>query len=140
MDDSTEFPVINGQSNSTLGLSTDSDTHSVAAVGINTITSPFLPNLSGLNMCFIHSRALAQGESINTYKGVSSVLSYLDMENVPFGATGTRYIPDQSIEEINYSVPRNIKDIDIKVRDEYGRLVSLSGTNVVIVLRCFMAE
>jgi len=126
--------------NPVIGLSSDSDNNSVLLLGVNTLTSPFLPNLGGLDMVFIHSRSLAGQESINTYKGVSSVLSYLSLGDTPFGATTSRFIPDQEIEQIIYSVPRNIKNIDIKVRDEYGQLVDLSGSNVIIVLRVFSSE
>ena len=123
--------------NSVIGLSSVVDSQSVLISGVNTVESPFLPNVGGLDMVFFHSRTLAGQESINSYKGVSSVLSYLSLSDTPFGSTVTRFIPDQHIEEIVYSTPRNIKNIDIKCRDEYGNLISLSNSNVIIVLRVF---
>lgn len=123
--------------NSVIGLSSDADSNSVLLSGVNTLESPFLPNVGGLDTVFIHSRALAGQESINSYKGVSSVLSYVSLAETPFGSSVTRFIPDQNIEEIVYSTPRNIQNIDIKCRDEYGNLIQLSNSNVIIVLRVF---
>lgn len=125
--ESTAFDLI--------GLAPDSQ--SVVTGTDNVLRCAFTPDLGGVDKLYIHSKTLAEYNTITSSVGSASILTYVSFHDTAFGNLQTRFINDAALEQVEYSSPKNLNNIDIKVRDENGRIVDLQNSNVVVVLKVY---
>jgi hypothetical protein len=112
-------------------------------VGTTTFTD--LPDVSGLYQVNIHSRQLVHGSSIEVTTQFDSATN--SFKRSPFMGDCVKTIPvdkpfgfqmvyensDQS-DIIHYDSTRNLKTIDIELRDTNNRNIDLQGTHTTITL------
>lgn len=102
-----------------------------------------LPDISGLYQLNIHSRRLIDGSSIEVITEFDSQLNKYKRSpfmgdciktipvNVPFGYQMI-YENSDSTDLITYSSERNLKHIDIDLRDVNNKTIDLHGTHVTM--------
>jgi hypothetical protein len=126
--------------NPVLGLPSTHNSVSVVGGGTNTLNCDYTPNLGGTDTLYLHSKALSEWNSITSSAGSTSIISYISFHDTPFGGTATRFITDTEGSMINFSIPRNLQNIDLKVRDANGNIVDLQNSEIIIVLKAYLSE
>jgi len=126
--------------NKLLGLPNTQNSVSVFDGITNILICDYTPDLGGTDILYVHSKALAEYNSITSSRGSSSIVSYISFHETPFGGTSTRYINDSEMEMVNYTNPRNISTCDIKIRDASGNIPDLQNSNVVLILKAYLNE
>jgi len=102
------------------------------------LNCPYVPNLGGEDILYIHSKALAEFNSVTSSSASSSILTYISFFQTAFGGTYTNFNNDYNLELIEFSIPRDLTTIDIKVRNKNGEIVDLQNTDVVIILKFYL--
>lgn len=93
-----------------------------------------LPSLTGPLQIAIHSRQLAPNNSLDA-SGVSNNMMIMIPLNEVYGATETYISSSARSDLILYKTPRNIDEIDIRLRDcAYGRPLNSYQGEVTILL------
>ncbi len=115
----------------------EQDLTSVKESGVDVLYANYTPDLGGVDKLYIHSKTLAESNTISSSVGSASVLTYISFSDTPFGNSNTRYINDERLEMVTYSTPRTLNRIDMKVRDESGNIVDLNNSNVVVILKIY---
>lgn len=98
------------------------------------ITATQLPHLQGLTEAYIVSQALAPGNCFDEKNQVSSILAVVPI-TAPFGQLNVFECKQDVLCEVSYPTPRNIQKADFSLRDRFGALVDLNGSNLKLTLR-----
>jgi hypothetical protein len=95
-------------------------------------------NLNDLQFVQVHSNAVGSAHGLDASRGIISLIETVSMVETPFGAVAHRQNNDDIISEILYDQPRNMFNIDIRLRDQDGKLLSLpSNHNCTVILKIY---
>lgn len=103
------------------------------------INSDSLPNLSGVNMVYFHSREVGENHGINGDFGLINVVESLSFHDVPFGAYGYKQNNDDELALIQYDQPRNLNRISVTLRDDLGNKLDIGTTELTLTIKAFFA-
>lgn len=106
---------------------------STAPVGV--YTADDIPDLTGVQNVYLHSRSLAISNLIEK-DGLFSVFESVCID-VPFGAVQCKTNSDDELAQVAFNDTRNIQRIDIKLRTVDGELLDLRNQQVTILLKVF---
>jgi len=99
------------------------------------LTAEYIPDLSGINLIFIHSPDLSDNHGIDADFGLINSLDSLSFHDVPYGAFGYKQSNDANIADIIFDIPKNIKRITIIVYDNKGNKLNIGTMNMTVVLK-----
>lgn len=99
---------------------------------------PNLPSLEGLQKVFVKSSKLSNSSAmIDSSKQSLNIFTEIDID-VPFGYFAHRFIDDlHTSDELTFSQPKNLTDIDIKLYDQDLNPLELNGHHFEMVLKVF---
>jgi len=97
------------------------------------LLAPFIPKLEGVRFVSIHSRALSPINGLDA-SGISNNLLASFPMNTPYGTNEIYESPNPRSDLILYKTERNISQIDIRLRDEYGRPLDNKNGDITLVL------
>lgn len=99
---------------------------------------PNLPDLSGLKKVFIKSNKLSNATSMaDSSKKKYNIFTEIDI-TVPFGFIEHRVMEHlQNQDELTFSQPKSITNIDIKLFDQHLNELDLNGHHFEIILKVF---
>jgi len=97
------------------------------------LLAPFIPKLEGVRFVSIHSRALSPINGLDA-SGISNNLLASFPMNTPYGTNEIYESPNPRSDLILYKTERNISQIDIRLRDEYGRPLDNRNGDITLVL------
>ena len=97
------------------------------------LLAPFIPKLEGVRFVSIHSRALSPINGLDA-SGISNNLLASFPMNTPYGTNEVYESPNPRSDLILYKTERNISQIDIRLRDEYGRPLDNRNGDITLVL------
>lgn len=103
------------------------------------IVAGSLPDLSGVNMVYIHSREIASGYTIDSGFGLVSAIDTISFHDTPYGVFATKNNFDFEMSTIKYTSPRNISRIRIVLRDDLGRRLDIGTANMYVILKVYFA-
>jgi hypothetical protein len=141
LDVATKKITMTGVGNTTI---LDATSNMASALGLQTTTAnqlvhimDALPNLSGINMVYVHSKDVAENHGIDGDSGLISVMESLSFHDVPFGAMGYKQNNDDELALIDYDQPKNLKTVLIVLRDDLGNKLDIGTSEMTVVLKCF---
>jgi hypothetical protein len=102
-----------------------------------TITMPDPPDLSGINSVYIHSEALSDGSGIDASKGIINLVESVSMATTAYGTFAYKQNSDTELCIINYTMPRNLNVIDIRLRDREGNLLSIGTKRLTLMVKMY---
>ncbi len=82
------------------------------------------PELEGLTHCFIRSRVLAPQHQIDSQGDIDDTLCSIPVL-APYRGTNHYEPYDDEIVSINYQVPRNVENVDLRLTDEFKYNIGL---------------
>lgn len=95
-------------------------------------------NLNDLQFVQVHSNAVGSAHGIDASRGIISLIETVPLTETPFGAVAHRQNNDDVLSEILYDQPRNMFNIDIRLRDQDGVLLSLpENHNCTVILKIY---
>lgn len=97
-------------------------------------TAPELPHLQGLTEARIVSQAIASSNCFDEKNQASSVLVVVPII-APFGVLNVFECKQDVLCEISYPTNRNIQRADFSLRDRFGELIDLNGSNLKLTLK-----
>lgn len=97
------------------------------------LLAPFIPKLEGVRFVSIHSRALSPINGLDA-SGISNNLLASFPMNTPYGTNEIYESPNPRSDLILYKTERNISQIDIRLRDEYGRPLDNRNGDITLIL------
>ncbi len=118
-----------------IGMIPDQD---VVNVGLQT-SLPRIVNLSGLPIVYVHSKALSSSYGIDAGKGLTNLVVAVPLNDAPFGAYATLLPKDLAVSEIVYESPRNITNIDIRLRDSQGKLLDIQNMHMTLIVKLYFS-
>ena len=103
---------------------------------INDMQEPW--NLNDLQFVQVHSNAVGSAHGIDASRCIISLIETVSLVETPFGAVAHRQNNDNMISEILYEQPRNMFNIDIRLRDQDGVLLDLPDNhNCTVILKIY---
>ncbi len=103
---------------------------------VNVAQEPW--NLNDLQFVQVHSNAVGSAHGLDASRGIVNLIETVSLVETPFGAVAHRQNNDDVISEILYDQPRNMFNIDIRLRDQDGKLLSLpSNHNCTVILKIY---
>jgi hypothetical protein len=102
-----------------------------------TITMPDPPDLSGINSVYIHSEALSDGSGIDASKGIINLVESVSMATTAYGTFSYKQNSDTELCTINYTMPRNLNVIDIRLRDREGNLLNIGTKRLTLMVKMY---
>jgi len=102
-----------------------------------TIKMPDPPDLSGINSVYIHSEALSDGSGIDASKGIINLVESVSMATTAYGTFAYKQNMDTEFSTINYTMPRNLNVIDIRLRDREGNLLNIGTKRLTMMVKMY---
>lgn len=100
----------------------------------STVTATELPHLQGLTEVYVVSQALAPSNCFDEKNNATSILAVVPV-TASFGVLNVFECKQDVLCEVSYPVARNIQRADFSLRDRFGALVDLNGSNLKLTLR-----
>jgi hypothetical protein len=101
------------------------------------IRMPDPPDLSGINSVYIHSEALSDGSGIDASKGIINLVESVSMATTAYGTFSYKQNSDTELCTINYTMPRNLNVIDIRLRDREGNLLNIGTKRLTLMVKMY---
>jgi hypothetical protein len=101
------------------------------------IRMPDPPDLSGINSVYIHSEALSDGSGIDASKGIINLVESVSMATTAYGTFAYKQNTDTELCTINYTMPKNLNVIDIRLRDREGNLLSIGTKRLTLMVKMY---
>jgi len=101
------------------------------------IRMPEPPDLSGINSVYIHSEALSDGSGIDASKGIINLVESVSMATTAYGTFAYKQNMDTEFSTINYTMPRNLNVIDIRLRDREGNLLNIGTKRLTMMVKMY---
>ena len=101
------------------------------------IRMPEPPDLSGINSVYIHSEALSDGSGIDASKGIINLVESVSMATTAYGTFSYKLNTDPEFCTINYTMPRNLNVIDIRLRDREGNLLNIGTKRLTLMVKMY---
>jgi len=101
------------------------------------IRMPDPPDLSGINSVYIHSEALSDGSGIDASKGIINLVESVSMATTAYGTFAFKQNSDTELCTINYTMPRNLNVIDIRLRDREGNLLNIGTKRLTLMVKMY---
>ena len=95
------------------------------------------PDLSGINSVYIHSEALSDGSGIDASKGIINLVESVSMATTAYGTFAYKQNMDAEFSTINYTMPRNLNVIDIRLRDREGNLLNIGTKRLTLMVKMY---
>jgi hypothetical protein len=108
----------------------------IVQVGTSIII-PDPPDLSGINSVYIHSEALSDGSGIDASKGIINLVESVSMATTAYGTFAYKQNSDTELCTINYTMPKNLNVIDIRLRDREGNLLSIGTKRLTLMVKMY---
>ena len=108
----------------------------IVQVGTSIII-PDPPDLSGINSVYIHSEALSDGSGIDASKGIINLVESVSMATTAYGTFSYKQNSDTELCTINYTMPRNLNVIDIRLRDREGNLLNIGTKRLTLMVKMY---
>jgi len=108
----------------------------IVQVGTSVII-PDPPDLSGINSVYIHSEALSDGSGIDASKGIINLIESVSMATTAYGTFAYKQNSDTELCTINYTMPRNLNVIDIRLRDREGNLLNIGTKRLTLMVKMY---
>jgi hypothetical protein len=102
-----------------------------------TIRIPDPPDLSGINSVYIHSEALSDGSGIDASKGIINLVESVSMATTAYGTFAYKQNTDTELCTINYTMPKNLNVIDIRLRDREGNLLNIGTKRLTLLVKMY---
>jgi hypothetical protein len=103
---------------------------------VNVAQEPW--NLNDLQFVQVHSNAVGSSHGIDASRGIISLIETVPLTETPFGAVAHRQNNDDVLSEILYDQPRNMFNIDVRLRDQDGTLLALPDNhNCTVILKIY---
>lgn len=102
-----------------------------------TIIMPDPPDLSGINSVYIHSEALSDGSGIDASKGIINLVESVSMATTAYGTFSYKQNSDTELCTINYTMPKNLNVIDIRLRDREGNLLNIGTKRLTLMVKMY---
>jgi len=102
-----------------------------------TIRMPDPPDLSGINSVYIHSEALSDGSGIDASKGIINLVESVSMATTAYGTFAYKQNSDTELCTINYTMPKNLNVIDIRLRDREGNLLNIGTKRLTLMVKMY---
>ena len=113
---------------SLLGLTT-------TTADLGSITMNSVPDLSGLNEVYIHSKELADANLVDGDRGSISVVCAVSFSDAPFGTYAHYQATEYSNNRILYPDTRNITKISIRLRDNKGNVLDIGTHDLSLIVK-----
>jgi len=104
------------------------------------IDSQGLPDLSGYQMVYIHSKRLAEANGIDGDFGLISVAEGVSLVDAPFGSYAYRQNNDDELSTVLYDAPRNLNRIQITLRDVKGNKLDIGTFQITVIFKVILAS
>lgn len=101
------------------------------------IQMPDPPDLSGINSVYIHSEALSDGSGIDASKGIINLVESVSMATTAYGTFSYKQNSDTELCTINYTMPKNLNVIDIRLRDREGNLLNIGTKRLTLMVKMY---
>ena len=101
------------------------------------IIIPDPPDLSGINSVYIHSEALSDGSGIDASKGIINLVESVSMATTAYGTFSYKQNSDTELCSINYTMPKNLNVIDIRLRDREGNLLNIGTKRLTLMVKMY---
>lgn len=101
------------------------------------IRMPDPPDLSGINSVYIHSEALSDGSGIDASKGIINLVESVSMATTAYGTFAYKQNSDTELCTINYTMPKNLNVIDIRLRDREGNLLNIGTKRLTLMVKMY---
>lgn len=98
-----------------------------------------LPDLSGIDYVFVHSRDVSNAFSIDGDSGLISAMEGVSLHNTQFGANAYYQSNDVIGSEITYDKGKNLSRIQIVLRDNLGNRLDIGTSKVIIIFKIWYA-
>lgn len=105
--------------------------------GFTAGTAPYPPDLTGVNMVYIHSPELGENHSINADFGLIKSIDSVSFHDVPYGSFAYKQNDEADLKLINFDIARNLKRVSIILRDDKGKKLDIGTKNMTINLKVF---
>lgn len=99
-----------------------------------------LPDLSGYQMVYIHSKKLAEANGIDGDFGLISVAEGISLNDAPFGSYAYRQNNDDELSSVLYDAPRNLNRIEIVLRDVKGNKLDIGTFQLTVIFKVILAS
>ena len=113
-------------------------------IGLTNDTGPLLsmdmqsqPDLSGINVVYIHSSEVGEMHGIDGDFGLISLVESVSFHDVPHGAFAYRQNSDDQLAKIQYDQPKNLNRISIVLRDNLGNILDIGTKKMSLELKAF---
>lgn len=104
------------------------------------IDAQSIPDLSGYEMVYIHSRNLAESNAIDGDFGLISVAEGVSLVDAPYGSYAYRQNNDSQLSTVLYDNPRNLNRIRIVLRDVKGNKLDVGTLKITVIFKVILAS
>jgi len=104
------------------------------------INAQQIPDLSGYQMVFIHSKQLAEANAIDGDFGLISVAEAVSLNDTPYGSYAYKENNDTELGSINYDNVRNLNRIQIVLRDIKGNKLNIGTHSMTVIFKVILAS
>lgn len=99
-----------------------------------------LPDLSGIDMVFLHSKDVSSNFAIDGDAGMISAMEGISLHDTQFGANAYYQSNDVIGSEITYSRPVNLSRIQIVLRDNQGNKLDIGTSKMIVIFKVWFAD
>lgn len=103
------------------------------------VTADALPDLSGIDMVFLHSRDVSSNFSIDGDAGMISAFEGVSLHDTQFGANAYYQSNDVIGSEITYDKAINLSRIRIVLRDNLGNKLNIGTSKLIVIFKVWFA-
>ena len=111
----------------------------IPATGV-TVSAQVLPDLSGFQNVYLHSKEIADSGAVDGDFGLISVVTPISLSDAPFNSYAYRKNDDDELSLIMYEQPRNLRRIRIKLKDDKGNTLPIGVHNINLVLKAYLSS
>ncbi|GAF73757.1 unnamed protein product, partial [marine sediment metagenome] len=103
------------------------------------VSAQVLPDLSGFQNVYLHSKEIADSAAVDGDFGLISVITPISLSEAPYNSYAYRKNDDDELSLIAYEQPRNLRRIRIKLKDDKGNTLPVGVHNINLVLKAYLS-
>jgi len=103
------------------------------------VSAQVLPDLSGYQNVYLHSKEIADSSAVDGDFGLISVVTPISLSEAPYNSYAYRKNDDDELSLIAYEQPRNLRRIRIKLKDDKGNTLPVGVHNINLVLKAYLS-
>jgi len=104
------------------------------------VSAQALPDLSGFQNVYLHSKEIADSGAVDGDFGLISVVTPISLSDAPYNSYAYRKNDDDELSLIMYEQPRNLRRINIKLKDDKGNTLPIGVHNINLVLKAYLSS